>query len=98
MIDAADIDAIRANPTRIVDVFTREAKQAMQVKRIEIKRAARFRRAILQHAGQCGAHSSGSRMHMNASWGMATLPTVFIRFFPSFCFSSSFRLRVTSPP
>ncbi len=30
--------------------------------------------------------------------GMSTLPTRFIRFFPSFCFSSSFRLRLTSPP
>ena len=27
---------------------------------------------------------------------MSTRPTRFIRFFPSFCFSSSFRLRVTS--
>ena len=30
---------------------------------------------------------------MNASCGMSTLPTRFIRFLPSFCFSSSFRLR-----
>jgi hypothetical protein len=35
---------------------------------------------------------------MNASCGMLTEPTAFIRFFPSFCFSSSFRLRETSPP
>jgi len=33
-----------------------------------------------------------------AVWGISTLPTVFIRFFPSFCFSSSFRLRLISPP
>ena len=35
---------------------------------------------------------------MNASCGMSTFPTRFIRFLPSRCFSSSFRLRVTSPP
>ncbi len=34
----------------------------------------------------------------NASWGTSTRPTIFIRFLPSFCFSSSLRLRVMSPP
>src|SRR5205823_12604021 len=34
----------------------------------------------------------------NASWGTSTAPTCFIRFLPAFCFSSSFRLRVMSPP
>lgn len=43
-------------------------------------------------------YSSVSRTLMNASCGMETLPTVFIRFFPAFCFSRSFRFRVTSPP
>src|SRR5208283_2335068 len=33
-----------------------------------------------------------------ASCGMSTLPTRFIRRLPSFCFSSSLRLRVMSPP
>lgn len=33
-----------------------------------------------------------------ASWGKFTLPMAFIRFLPSFCFSSNFRLRVMSPP
>ena len=35
---------------------------------------------------------------MNASWGTSTRPTIFIRFLPSFCFSSSLRFRVMSPP
>ena len=33
-----------------------------------------------------------------ASCGISTLPTRFIRCLPSFCFSSSLRLRVMSPP
>ena len=33
-----------------------------------------------------------------ASCGMETLPICFIRFLPSFCFSSSLRLREISPP
>src|SRR5690606_16553431 len=35
---------------------------------------------------------------MNASCGTSTRPTIFIRFLPSFCRSSSLRFRVTSPP
>ena len=35
---------------------------------------------------------------MKASWGTSTRPTIFIRFLPSFCFSSSLRLRLMSPP
>jgi len=35
---------------------------------------------------------------MKASCGILILPMLFIRFFPSFCFSSSLRLRVMSPP
>src|SRR6185312_14622346 len=33
-----------------------------------------------------------------ASWGISTRPTCFMRFLPSFCFSSNFFLRLTSPP
>ena len=35
---------------------------------------------------------------MKASCGTSTRPTIFIRFLPSFCFSSSLRFRVMSPP
>ena len=35
---------------------------------------------------------------MNASCGTSTRPTIFMRFLPSFCFSSSLRLRLISPP
>ena len=34
----------------------------------------------------------------NASCGTSTVPICFMRFLPSFCFSSSLRLRVMSPP
>ena len=34
----------------------------------------------------------------NASCGISTVPTCFMRRFPSFCFSSSLRFRVMSPP
>ena len=33
-----------------------------------------------------------------ARWGNSTCPTIFIRFLPAFCFSSSFFFRVMSPP
>ena len=35
---------------------------------------------------------------INASCGMFTVPNAFMRFLPSFCFSSNLRLRVMSPP
>ena len=35
---------------------------------------------------------------MDTKSNRSTLPTCFIRFFPAFCFSSSLRLRVMSPP
>ncbi|SFK07027.1 hypothetical protein SAMN04488498_102236 [Mesorhizobium albiziae] len=38
------------------------------------------------------------RAWMKASCGMSTLPNCRMRFLPSFCLSSSLRLRVTSPP
>lgn len=44
------------------------------------------------------APSSLDSTAMKASCGTSTLPTIFIRFLPSFCFSSSFRLREMSPP
>ena len=45
-----------------------------------------------------GAVHSTFKTARNASCGMSTRPTLFIRFLPSFCFSRSFLLRVMSPP
>ena len=43
-------------------------------------------------------HSSTWRMARKASCGTSTVPICFMRFLPAFCFSSSLRLRVMSPP
>ena len=43
-------------------------------------------------------YSSTRSTARKASCGMSTVPTRFIRFLPSFCFSSSLRLRLMSPP
>src|SRR5262245_37692634 len=48
----------------------------------------------LARSGYCDDFSTW----IKASWGMLILPMLFIRFLPSFCFSSSLRLRVISPP
>ena len=57
---------------------------------------------FLLHRGAGGlAHRSSSRAESTArkaAWGTFTLPMVFMRFLPAFCFSSSLRLRDTSPP
>ena len=42
--------------------------------------------------------ASVDRAATKASCGTSTRPMVFIRFLPSFCFSSSLRFRVISPP
>jgi hypothetical protein len=41
---------------------------------------------------------SSSSTARNASCGTSTWPTCFMRFLPAFCFSSSLRFLVTSPP
>src|SRR3954466_4936236 len=43
-------------------------------------------------------HSSALSTARNASCGISTDPTDFMRFLPSFCFSRSLRLREMSPP
>lgn len=37
LIDKQDIDSIKANPTSIIDVLIREAKRAMQIKKLKIE-------------------------------------------------------------
>jgi hypothetical protein len=60
---------------------------------------ARLRRTPRNDAPRVdSAYSSSLRRERKASWGTSTEPTIFMRFLPSFCFSRSFLLRVTSPP
>jgi hypothetical protein len=48
---------------------------------------------------QAGFRSQSTfRIARNAFCGISTLPTCFMRFFPSFCFSRSLRFRLMSPP
>ena len=54
--------------------------------------------AVLRPCGKPGGAQSSLRMAWNAPWGISTLPTAFRRFLPFFCFSSSLRLRLMSPP
>ena len=58
------------------------------------------RGAVLRGAPAAGSNQSSEVFSTarKADWGSSTSPTIFIRFLPSFCFSSSLRLRVMSPP
>ena len=62
-------------------------------------RAEKFGKNNSDPISRAGGHLSPTcRIARNASCGISTLPTDFIRFLPAFCFSSSFFLRVMSPP
>ena len=50
------------------------------------------------HGQPFSPHPSIFSAAMNASCGISTLPNCRIFFLPAFCFSSSLRLRETSPP
>ena len=66
----------------------------------EVAVAAPVRAERQVHVEVAGAHFRSSRLSTarNASCGTSTPPTCFIRFLPFFCFSSSFRFRLMSPP
>ena len=53
---------------------------------------------VLAHFFGLSAADSVDSAATKASCGTSTRPMVFMRFLPSFCFSSSLRLRVMSPP
>ena len=69
---------------------------AFSIRLPETRRVRGKRSAARRSRGS--AHFSFLRILMKASCGMETFPISFIRFLPSFCLSSSLRLRVMSPP
>ena len=81
--------------------FLARAIPALAACRARVARAMRPRRPRAEAAADRRPPYPSSlvfRTARNALWGISTSPTVFIRFLPSFCFSSSLRLRVMSPP
>ena len=62
------------------------------------RRSLPARLLALGRAPGTAHYSSTLRIAMKASCGTSTEPMAFIRFLPSFCFSSSLRLREMSPP
>src|SRR5690242_10727642 len=64
----------------------------------EARPAAFARRPHLERHRYRFAGSLRLSTARNASCGTSTPPTCFMRFLPAFCFLSSFRLRVMSPP
>ena len=71
------------NVLAIAQQFLRVANEEMTV----------FDVARIEHESYCAR-----KTWMKASCGMLILPMLFMRFLPSFCFSSNFRFRVMSPP
>ncbi len=66
--------------------------------RAEERRCQQLRRVLVGNAIRAHHSSVIRSTARNASCGISTAPTIFIRFLPFFCFSRSFFLRVMSPP
>ncbi len=66
--------------------------------RAEERRGEALRGMLELRADPHGASSPARSTARKASCGISTWPTIFMRFLPAFCFSSSLRLRVMSPP
>lgn len=49
LIDKFDIEAVKSNPTSIVDILMREAKRAMQIKKLKIEEVAKQEGATSEH-------------------------------------------------
>ena len=76
-------------------VAVQAARSAHALAAARVGRSARIRFAYFLALSPPASVDSAAT---NASCGTSTRPMVFIRFLPSFCFSSSLRLRVISPP
>src|SRR6266508_668367 len=93
---------------RGVETLEKAARLARQVRprrgrvapdeRLQERRRVRLGRMFELQLGLLHASSLIRNTARKASWGISTDPTIFMRFLPSFCFSSSFFFRVMSPP
>ena len=90
-----------------IHIAAREVVSAGRHGEIAVGADSRAERYV--HIGGCrvgegvclgGGHASSStfRAATKASWGTSTEPTIFMRFFPSFCLWRSFFFRLMSPP
>jgi hypothetical protein len=83
-------DAKTMAPTTVIATHRPRLTQVTMRRRREVQNAPTYFLSFFSTSPESAA--------MNASWGTSTRPTIFMRFLPSFCFSSSLRLRVMSPP
>ena len=95
---------VRLDPANAATLFGLVEREGMGATTIVIhevvgRRATEPRTECQQNSDRPGIpHTSTFSAAMKASCGMSTLPNWRMRFLPSFCFSRSLRLRVTSPP
>ena len=75
-----------------------EARKGTSAARKTCRRHVLVPVCVSRRGGQKDQSLSSLRTAMNASVGTCTVPRLRIFFLPSFCFSSSFFLRVMSPP
>jgi GTP-binding protein LepA len=90
IIARESVKALRKN------VIAKCSRSAAATSPVTTSRTNRIRAKFIAYPR--GHFSSTWRMARNASWGISTVPTCFMRFFPAFCFSRSLRFRVMSPP
>ncbi len=86
-----------ADPVRKLERARRDARRfAVDARKLAARRGRQGRRR--SGAPAAPTQSSTLSTARKADCGISTLPTCFMRFFPSFCFSRSLRLREMSPP
>ena len=98
LLTAAGIrQMIVATSSPVASAYLDRVTSLWQTTRRRVHAACARRSSCAPRDGQ-PPHPSTFNAAMNASCGISTFPNCRIRFFPAFCFSSSLRLRVASPP
>jgi hypothetical protein len=82
----------------VVCAATLDAQKIRAEAVLRIRRCILLEYCVALRIDYSSADPPTFRTARNASCGMSTLPTRFMRRLPSFCFSSSLRLREMSPP